>query len=221
MEPTKLFFDMEFTGLHKNTTPISIGIIADGGRTFYAEFNDYDESQVDDWLKDNVINKLLMSPPAEGEDEYYVASNPVNPNIRFPKDLYSYYSVQLRGNASQIRKELERWLKQFESVVMWSDCLAYDWVLFCELFGGAMKIPGNVYYIPFDICTFFKLAAINPDINREAYVFGRHHNATGKHNALWDAKVIKMCYEKILKKYYKHWDEPVFVDEPVFPPEDK
>jgi len=36
---TRIFFDTEFTGLHKDTTLISIGLIAEDGRTFYAEFN--------------------------------------------------------------------------------------------------------------------------------------------------------------------------------------
>ena len=47
----KIFFDCEFTGLHKNTTLISIGLISDCGKTFYAEFTDYDKGQVDDWIK--------------------------------------------------------------------------------------------------------------------------------------------------------------------------
>ena len=44
----KIFFDTEFTGLHKNTTLISIGCIDEAGRTFYAEFIDYDRSQYDE-----------------------------------------------------------------------------------------------------------------------------------------------------------------------------
>ena len=36
----KIFFDTEFTGLHKNTTLISIGLVAENGKKFYAEFND-------------------------------------------------------------------------------------------------------------------------------------------------------------------------------------
>ena len=49
---TKLFFDTEFTGLHKNTTLISIGIISEDGKTFYAELNDYDINQIsdDNWI---------------------------------------------------------------------------------------------------------------------------------------------------------------------------
>ena len=32
-----IFFDTEFTGLRKDTTLISIGMIAENGKTFYAE----------------------------------------------------------------------------------------------------------------------------------------------------------------------------------------
>jgi len=77
---------------------------------------------------------------------------------------------------------------------MWSDCLAYDWVLFNDLFGHAFNIPKNVYYIPFDICTLFKLKGIDPDINREEFAGMQG----AKHNALHDAKVIKACYEKLM-----------------------
>jgi hypothetical protein len=38
MSKTKIFFDTEFTGLHQGTTLISIGLISECGKTFYAEF---------------------------------------------------------------------------------------------------------------------------------------------------------------------------------------
>jgi hypothetical protein len=41
MSKTKIFFDTEFTGLHQGTTLISIGLISECGKTFYAEFTDY------------------------------------------------------------------------------------------------------------------------------------------------------------------------------------
>ena len=51
--------DMEFTGLHQHTTLISIGLESDCGKSFYAEFTDYDESQVDEWIQENVIENLF------------------------------------------------------------------------------------------------------------------------------------------------------------------
>ena len=190
----KLFFDTEFTGLHKNTTLISIGIISDDNKTFYAEFNDYDESQVDKWIQENVIDNLVMKPPKPNEEEYYLAwrseDNPIGNN------LYNGFSVQLRGDIKTIANELELWLSQFDEVEIWSDCLSYDWVLFNDIFGHAFNIPKNVYYIPFDICTLFKMKNIDPDISREEFI---NYSVKGKkHNSLYDAKVIKSCFNKLI-----------------------
>jgi hypothetical protein len=189
---TKVFFDTEFTGLHQNTTLISIGLISECGKTFYAELNDFDKSQINEWLQENVINNLKFKEPKQGEEEYYVATrSPENKGY-----LYKSYSLDLRGNKNVVSIQLIQWLEQFESVEMWSDCLSYDWVLFNQLFGHAFNIPKNVYYIPFDICTLFKIKEIDPDISRED--FSNMKENAQKHNALWDAKVIKRCFELLI-----------------------
>lgn len=178
---TKLFFDTEFTGLHQFTTLISIGIVSEcGTKSFYAEFTDYDQSQIDDWLRDNVMNKLTM---------VHRKSNHFWTN-RDNDDLLTC------GDTSFVREQLIQWLKQFESVVMWSDCLSYDWVLFNNIFGHAFKIPEKVYYIPFDICTLFEDRGIDPDISREEFS-GMKSDLSSKHNALHDALVIRKCYFKL------------------------
>jgi hypothetical protein len=173
----KLFFDTEFTGLHKNTTLISIGIVAESGELFYAEFDDYDKSQIDDWLQENVIKNLVLR-------QYSYKTN--------------FERQTVRGNKEGVKEHLEKWIAQFGQVEMWSDCLSYDWVLFCDLFGHAFNIPKNVYYIPFDICTLFKMNGIDPDIGREDFIHGKEVGfPVQKHNALYDAQVIKKCYEKL------------------------
>lgn len=175
METTKIFFDCEFTGLHQKTTLISIGLISECGKTFYAELTDYDESQINEWLQKNVIDKLTL------QNEGYVGS---------------YDCMNVRGDMELLQTNLRDWLNQFGKVEIWSDCLAYDWVLFNNIFGGAFSIPDNVYYIPFDLCTLFKVYGFDPDISREE--FSGMDSETEKHNALWDAKVIKACYDKLM-----------------------
>jgi len=103
--------------------------------------------------------------------------------------------TEVYGNSEFLKDTLQEWLMGFNTVEVWSDCLAYDWVLFNQIWGHAFKIPKNVYYIPFDICTLFKIKGIDPDVNREE--FAQMHNDPQKHNALWDAKVIKACYERL------------------------
>lgn len=159
----KIFFDTEFTGLHQETSLISIGLVAETGKSFYAELNDYDKSQINDWLRKNVIANLG--------------------------------GASVVGNREEVAAALRKWLEQFDQVELWSDVLAYDWMLFCNLFGSAFDIPNNVYYIPFDLGTLFKIKGIDPDVNREQ--FSGLQAGAQKHNALWDAKVIKACYEKL------------------------
>jgi len=209
MKKTKIFLDTEFTGLHQKTTLISIGLVSECGKTFYAEFNDYDESQLDSWLIENVISNLRFSPPKVGEDEYGIASrhhdNPVG------NSLYKSFSEEMRGSTRQIKENLEVWLAQFESIEIWSDCLSYDWVLFCQIWSHSFNIPKNIYYIPFDLCTLLKIKGIDPDISREDFAcvenmkmpngkFPEKKEDIPKHNSLWDAIVIKKCYKNAINK---------------------
>lgn len=175
-EKTKIFFDCEFTGLNQNTALISIGLVSECGRTCYLEFQDYAKHQIDEWLTENVLSKLKF------------------PQATFYKSLSGAGNREATGIVSELRYDLATWLSQFKNIEIWSDCLAYDWVLFCELFGGALHIPENIYYIPFDICTLFKIKGIDPDISREDFCGLQG----AKHNALHDAEVIKACYKKLM-----------------------
>lgn len=175
----KLFFDFEFTQLKQSAQPISLGIVAENGWTFYAEFSEVDLDIVDDWIKENVV-----------------------PGLTHPVSDLGYCSHAFGGDSSFITKRLLLWLSiiglpKGEKFEMWGDCLAYDWVLFCELFGGAMNLPDNIYYIPFDLATLFLTRGVDPDISRELY---SGFSGT-KHNALDDAKSIKACYERVTTKY--------------------
>lgn len=188
----QVFFDTEFTGLHHNTTLISIGLVSENNKTFYAELTDYDKTQLDDWLNKNVIDNLMFnSMPDTG----IVLNN-------------SMSEYRIKDNSNSVKEHLTKWLTHFnEQIEMWSDCLSYDWVLFNKLYGHAFNIPKFVYYIPYDICTMFKLNGIDPDINREE--FAHWCDVSGnisKHNALHDARVIKACYDRMFNEEIYGYD---------------
>ena len=193
----KVFFDTEFTGLHKNTTLISIGIIFDTGETLYAELTDYDETQIDEWLNNNVIKNLKLQ-------------NMENNTIKYENDMQTKY---IKGHKKFVSNEINCWIEfinrkhyYYKKIEFWSDCLAYDLVLLNDLLAdyknGYPELPKYIYYIPFDICTLFKIKGIDPDINREEFAKnGKNFWFTEeeKHNSLFDAKIIKMCYDKLMK----------------------
>lgn len=176
-----VFFDTEFTGLHKETSLISIGMIAGNGQKFYAEIIDYDKKQVNEWIKDNVINNLWV----------------VTKTIRECSECDYYYV----GTKKQIAQYLREWISQFENVQLVSDVAHYDMVLFIDLFGGAFDLPDNVspvcHDINQDIARFFKMTPKEAfNLSREC-ILGICDSGDNKHNALYDAEIIKKIYEFI------------------------
>lgn len=181
---TIVFLDTEFTGLHQKSTLISIALVAETGEEFYAEFTDYDTSQSNTWLEENILPKLNLS-----------LSNTSNFNG-------GEQIIHVRDDNKAIANLLKIWISQFGCVEIWADVLAYDWILFCELFGGAFSIPENIFYAPFDLATLFRMKGfINPsgkyndDISRFEYAGVSLDN---QHHALADARVELICWQKLM-----------------------
>lgn len=199
----KVFFDTEFTGLHKDTTLISIGLIDENGRTFYGEFSDYDESKCDNWIRENVIKHLKWSKEGPAEDFVNIYAN----------------GWEAFGSKEYIKIVLSEWLSKYDEVELVSDCCHYDMVLFVDIFGDAWSIPDVVnpacHDINQDIAKYFDISEKEAfDLSREKFIekvnIDRQDDQNNfdisegekiiniegdKHNALYDAKVIKEIYE--------------------------
>ena len=183
MKTPRVFLDTEFTGLVKDTELVSIGLYINQSNYFYAEFNDWDKSKSFEWLETTVISKL----------EFQFQDNELN-------KIGNCWRA--KGNKQEVASELRNWLSQYEVIEIWADVLAYDWVLFCDLFGGAFGIPENIFYIPFDLATLFRIKGViepkgqyDGDISRYDYV---GVDKTLQHHALADARVESMCYLKMM-----------------------
>ena len=199
----KIFFDTEFTGLHKDTTLISIGLIDENGRTFYGEFSDYDESQCDNWIRENVIKHLKWSKEGPVEDFVNIYVN----------------SWEAFGSKEYIKIVLSEWLSKYDEVELVSDCCHYDMVLFVDIFGDAWSIPDVVnpacHDINQDIAKYFDISEKEAfDLSREKFIekvnIDRQDDQNNfdisegekiiniegdKHNSLYDAKVIREIYK--------------------------
>jgi len=186
----KIFLDTEFTGLHQQSSLISLAMVAETGEEFYAEITDYDHSQISDWVEDNVMKYLFLNET----------------------DISDARSYKVKGPQQEVAAAIQKWLEQFPktldadgkvqpSIQVWADCYAWDWVLFCELFGGAFEIPPAIHYMTMDLATLFNIKTGKPDTPRFDFVKDEiaAHNWQ-QHNALYDARVEKLCYEKLMRE---------------------
>lgn len=221
-----LYFDSEFTGLHKNTTLISLGIVAENGKKFYAEFHDYDSQQCDSWIKENVISNLFLEriPVTSERVNKYGAGNcdavidgrKYNLGFAgiFSSDTIAEYpwtridrnTTYALGNTDEISIALEDWLSQFESIQFVSDVCHYDFVLLIDLFGTAFGLPKNVsptcHDINSDIARHYNISEAEAfNMSREEIMSELCEKSVEgkKHNALYDAEVIKAIYSEIAR----------------------
>ena len=190
-----LYFDTEFTGLQKDTSLISLGIISEDGHCFYAKFTDYNQKQVNDWIEENVLAKLELSKEIT--------------------DLYDVYEVE--GTKEEIKEALLYWLGELDDTHfdLVSDVCHYDMILFIDIFGGAFDLPEFIspacYDINQDIYYSTRSMSEAFDANRESLLKDLAENSIddiyyemlpilelsdeSKHNSLYDAIIIKALYE--------------------------
>lgn len=195
---TNLFIDFEFTGLHKTTSPISLGIISENENdeleAFYAEFTDYPESEITSWIRENVLTNLGYEN-INLENVYYV-----------------------RGTTYDIYAELKIWLQHLnDQITVYADVGHYDFVLFIDLFGDAFSLPEYIAPAYVDVNTeisqYYGISIDKAfDVSREDILeeegtelskltIGRFINYDNygnvKHNALYDACVVQQVHNSI------------------------
>lgn len=91
---------------------LSIGLVRDDGREYYAEFNEADYSNANQWVKENVI------PYLNGW------TNPLSESIK-PRAL--------------IAKEIQHFVGMRPE--FWGWYADYDWVALCQVYGTMMALP--------------------------------------------------------------------------------
>ena len=112
---TRYFYDTEFLEDGHTIELISIGIVCEDGREYYAvnESADWQRIRKDEWLMANVIPHL----PFSGADEWK------------PK--------------TQIRDDVAAFICG-PGIDLWADYAAYDHVALAQLFGRMIDLPPNI-----------------------------------------------------------------------------
>jgi hypothetical protein len=201
----KYFIDTEFIeGFHKPLFGkrrhfidlISIGIVAEDGRTYYAISSEFNPKDADDWVKTNVISKL----PSKHAGFYD------SPSVKAGSLLWK--------SNEQIRKDILRFCFDIEGFYgYYSD---YDWVVFCSLFGRMINLPKGFPMYCRDlkqtldekaleyVTNNLKKPIVSSDWHKdycinELKMHPQYPKQTDEHNALADAKWNYELYKFITK----------------------
>lgn len=107
----KYFLDTEFIEKPCMIDLISIGIVTEDGREYYAISMEFDGSEASAWVKQNVISLL----PSHKDPAW--------------------------KNRMQIEREILEFVGDDPDPEFWGYYADYDWVVFCWLFGPMIDLP--------------------------------------------------------------------------------
>jgi len=175
-----IFIDTEFTGEHAHTTLVSLGVVTLDGQKLYVTLNDYDVTQVSDWLKENVLSLIDESSSIDSPTAY--------------AQLYRFLKEYAQG----------------QKLYLISAGLAQDLVLFMELFKygrpgskqfhALYDLPDFLsHYAFYDLNTLFMACGVLPSADRGAFVGRTPDCESGRHNALYDSEVVRECFLKLME----------------------
>lgn len=176
----KYFYDCEFLEDGETIAPISIGIVSNDGREYYAVFKDGPWSDVRDheWLMANVVPHLPHDPVIEAG--YRWLFNMKDPCVRTTEhiraDVHSFFQL---GDKHAIG---------LDPIELWGYYSAYDHVLLSQLWGRMIDLPRGLPMWTNDIqqlADMWELEGLLPAQPADA------------HNALADARWTRDAYHRL------------------------
>jgi hypothetical protein len=108
----RFFYDCEFIEDGRTIDLVSIGVVGEDGREFYAVSTEFDPSKAIDWVRRNVLDKL----PSPGDPAW--------------------------RSLTRLRDELLAFLLEPGTPIeLWAWMAAYDHVALCQLWGNMRLLP--------------------------------------------------------------------------------
>lgn len=172
----KIWYDTEFLeeGPSSPLHLISIGLVAEDGREYYAVNNEVGVGPLNAkiaghaWLMENVVNSLpLLDKDSKG----------------FHLD-FSHPDVKSRLT---IKNEIDAFFRDTPDLELWAWYGAYDHVALAQIYGRMIDLP---YYVPM----------WTNDLRQEAFRLGdpqMPEQKSGQHNALEDARHLRKVDETL------------------------
>lgn len=172
----RYFYDTEFLEDGRTIELISIGIVAEDGREYYAVSGDAPWSRIrkNAWLMGYVVPSL---PQPRGVW-----------SLSAPKSwLVDFHNPLVKAKAT-IAEEVRDFLLCADAPELWADYCAYDHVVLCQLWGRMMDLPEGIPMFTHDIQHEYSSLGLGPN-------FPLPEQESGQHNALEDARHCKIRWQ--------------------------
>ena len=191
---------------------VSIGIIAEDGREYYAVSNEFNPRDADDWVVDNVLLPIYTECVSGDMRNHASFSTRRNSGVtwgrgksnkqiaeeikEFCKPIRNYSHTGITVNYSEI-----------ENPDFYAYYADYDWVLFCSLFGTMIDLPKGFPMYCRDLKQMLdekvskfcwqeiKETSFDSALKRLKNENSNYPQQENEHNALADAKWNKKLFE--------------------------
>jgi hypothetical protein len=185
----RYFYDTEFVDDGSTIDLISIGIVCEDGRELYLQSVEFDPEKANDWVKENVLNSLLVCPHVSGNVRGLYAHMGQCTFEDPEKGVIGAYADCPWRTREQIKHEIQYFFNPSSKIELFGWCSGYDYVAFCQLWGTMMDLPqGYPHYIK-DIQQILDENCISDDMLPK--------QEGQSHNALEDARYIKRVWEYV------------------------
>jgi hypothetical protein len=186
----KYWLDTEFIEDGKTIDLISIGIVSEDGREYYAQCPDANFSNASDWVARNVLIHL---------SHYDMAKHARSCERKYNQGATDMYPLGQRCTPScewRSRADIDREIRSFcdpekyGKPEFWGYYADYDWVVLCQLFGRMLDLPKGWPMYCRDLKQWAD-ALGNPPLPKEG---------KDEHNALADANWNRRTWEHLSRK---------------------
>ncbi|GAB7047441.1 polyadenylate-specific 3'-exoribonuclease AS [Catenuloplanes indicus] len=113
----RYFYDCEFIEDGRTIDLVSIGVVDENGREFYAISTEFDGTRATPWVRRNVLDRL----PSPGDPAW-------KSRERIRDELYEFLVQPIRGRTG-------------EQLDLWAWFAAYDHVVLAQLWGAMPALP--------------------------------------------------------------------------------
>lgn len=187
------WYDTEFVDTGSVIDLISIGMVCEDGREYYAQSVEFDHRKASEWVKENVLSHLLMcpwAPPSEKEIPGLYRTDRAY-HKKYGGQCVDQHRGIIHNCPWRTREQLKRDIISFMDIEayskpeIWGYYSAYDHVAFCQLFGTMMDLPKGFPMYTRDIKQWCD-ALGNPKLPEQG---------KDAHHALADARWDKVAWE--------------------------